>query len=936
MASVKDMEFWVVDGSSIEYLDLRTCEFQREKIPRVVSSFDLSLRSTPPTAPYVPLIPVFVTKSGRKSVSFPDWTTTVFFDFSRSILQKLELICEEDIAKLYVSHLRAFCHYVARSFYPAMCFSISLSPQRKCRSLRTSRIKLINSLKLEATWKLVEILFGKVRLDSGVIMDILDPICSWKKLAQISLKSDPAITDSILSHLRRNQRWVTTEELIKFFSSNYVNVARPKHILVFLNHGFKNMYNPVSGDTLLLWRISSDRNIKPRFRRIYHEILACFIRRMSMDKREALILEMCAMFFCSGERDLSNYIESMCYIWRSIPDVYITLEEIKHTLFKFLDIENDEFVEEICQELQRRGFNGFEVKQETNSAQTSEEPESEIGDFLFADSHLSEEYDSPDDRLSVHDYFGDAKRCSSDSKFQLLDEQFCTNSLLSKNPDSLISLPRGVFLPYRFTDTYYFLRGVSFNLILFTSVVNSLIDPDKPTFQPRCQFGRNLSKAEEVLALTSQRSEEPDDPLHEPRNPLQCSRKAATHSITQNSQSTRDIENRNSLSSQAPKNYEMSNFELGNLSESPAHREQGTGKLLFRIKDQIHDLRGLIRKLLIHKSRLTEDSLPQARHLPKGKIRNSSISSSKLPKKHDNFIILPSLLLDSRSASRRNSRGSHFQLPDKGSRITPPTKVHFHSKVAVRYGATYNSYLPEETLDHPNTNYPFSQVAENSEIPFSRAKNVAESRIRTVMARIWTLPGLWSTERLLAPKDKLTTMVRDSLIRILQWTEDSANPYIQNLQLPEDPNIQRSSLFLCNPDDMGEVPNHILTFPDELDAMYPTDNQLFLSFTRELNRNNPQWTEDPLFDEAVRTMENMARLAYHQWLDEWHATSTDTQVRNFELPKTTDHAGHQPRRLLHYTRCVIRDALILNSQLPQGITLLNLPERLQSYLKLEL
>ncbi|KFM82187.1 hypothetical protein X975_05924, partial [Stegodyphus mimosarum] len=817
---------------------------------------------------------------------------------------------------------------------------------------------------------------------------------------------------------------------------------------------------------------------------------------MPMDRREAMILEICAIFLCCNERNFTNYIESMCYIWRCIPDVYITLEEIKHTLFKFLDIENDEFVEEICHELQRRGFNGFEV-----IAETREEHESKINSWIADEQRtceesdgIFEEYDRPDDLLSVLNSFEEAERCSHDS--QLLHEQFYTDSWLSKSLETLISLPRGVVLPYTFRNPQDFLRSVCEKLKLLTSVANSLIDHDDRTLQPHGP----LASAEEVVAHTSRCSEDPDEPIYEPRK--KRGREAIRHFITKNLQWARDSvfskeekpedlepgntllhsrtrekpadkirnasipdselpeeldnfllhdsrnasgsnfqvsdeefhvtlpqriqlsntqeeiqsgaiynsylpeetddhRNTNSPLSQAAENPEIHSSQPRNLSESSAVRaqiddmpsvRQQNRNPLFKMKNLMRDLRSVVRELLIRNSQWAENSIRQPGEEPESKIRNTSISTSKLSEEPNNPMNLLSLMPNSGSASSRNARDSNFQLADEGFRITPPPRIQFsYSQEAMSYGAIYNSCFPEETEYHPNTNYLLSQAPENPEIPISRARNIAESRIRTVMSRILKIPELLSAKQQHVPINKLKSMIRDLLIRNLQWTTDSPDPYIGNLQLPEEAensNIQTSSLFLCNP----EVQNPNSQFPGEREYLIRQRENILSHSQRAVSdhlTHNSLWTEDSV-DRQTRnsqflevpenpTVQTSSQFLYNPDINEevrisnsqlseepdnhfrlprnpsenfrrgpmlsmllstdlilMHVRCMNAEVRKSQLPKKSEHVAIQPRRLLHYTRCAIRDALFRNFQLPQGITLLKLPSQLQSYLKLEL
>ncbi|XP_035213932.1 uncharacterized protein LOC118187766 [Stegodyphus dumicola] len=366
--------FWVSDASSVAYLDLSVPEFcPGNKPKRLVSILNLGPVSKP-IVPNGPFVRIFRTTE-RMNVLKAAESATVFRDFRRKILETFAVNGEMITARFYLKLLKAYNYdYVEESLYLTSTGGAAVTDTVSSQPLRD---KILEPLRLVAIREFVKVLFDKDYPDSDVVSDFFHMVCtSWQVAAYLFLETDPAVTKYILHHLRKANRFITTVQTKEFFLKKEIQKLirrRPGNVLVLLNYGFQNIYQQPNYYILLSF-ISEDHllemslHLRQIRKALFQSIILSLVHCKQIGRREAFIFEIFFLFVYWDDEQFASYFQSLCYIWRSIPYPCISFAEMRHTLHRFIDIDNDELVHDVCHEFQKRGFGNFPAMPELKNS----------------------------------------------------------------------------------------------------------------------------------------------------------------------------------------------------------------------------------------------------------------------------------------------------------------------------------------------------------------------------------------------------------------------------------------------------------------------------------------------------------------------------------------------------------------------------------------
>ncbi|XP_035222606.1 uncharacterized protein LOC118195408 [Stegodyphus dumicola] len=374
---------WLTDGSSVEYLDLCAPEFHEKRNTTLIYALDLCvaprryiLTNVPTNRermwryqkqsfehdsffPNTKLIQVFTQRLGvniaNMTVSF-----SFFNDFSEVILQRLATKWELKAAGRFLKHVKAYCDYVEKSLFRAYllsnpyCVTITFEKPPVCYR-RDSSLAFITYVQEEAASKIMKILFENLCTDSKLVAGFFHTMCI--RGLTIRLRAlftyEAKVLDYILEHLTREKYDILhIFDILNRKNSSEIR-SNPEHLLVLLKYGLKFKFEP---NPLAL--IMFNQFYPSRYQReiwITHRVLET--RRTDLKAREAAIIEVLVNFLNYSVPHFAVYLECLRYIWRSVPDAFISYEEMRNLLCRNANATN---LENRCEELQKCEFESFE------------------------------------------------------------------------------------------------------------------------------------------------------------------------------------------------------------------------------------------------------------------------------------------------------------------------------------------------------------------------------------------------------------------------------------------------------------------------------------------------------------------------------------------------------------------------------------------------
>ncbi|XP_035230878.1 uncharacterized protein LOC118202792 [Stegodyphus dumicola] len=275
---ISDMIFWLTEGSAVEYLDLCCQEFQEKRNRTLIYALDLcvaprrysysdkkrkelvrywreshgneyfpSLNLTDyQSFPNRKLIEIF--RIRREGVHLIDAGKYSFFlDFSKSILERLEMKWELKTAKHFLKHLKAYNDYTQKSLFPILDSwdpgNVTFEKPPIVYPSTFIQNYFMNLVKKETGQKLMKLLFENLCADSSLVVELFHTMCV-RGFYKMHLLFKAEVMEYIFYHCKKEKYHITHFFHALREESLYKTLIRssPKHLLVLLKYGFKFIF----------------------------------------------------------------------------------------------------------------------------------------------------------------------------------------------------------------------------------------------------------------------------------------------------------------------------------------------------------------------------------------------------------------------------------------------------------------------------------------------------------------------------------------------------------------------------------------------------------------------------------------------------------------------------------------------------------------------
>ncbi|XP_035219662.1 uncharacterized protein LOC118192759 [Stegodyphus dumicola] len=386
---------WLIDATSLEFLDLSACEFHEKPNTALISALDLCV--TPRRYSYLPFIQdrehliehwrvmdalrenVSSSRKTDTALSSPiklievlilseqadpvlDALTTCFFsDYSRNVMERLSAYWETETIRVYLEHVKMYFHSTEKSLFAFPAFFDHdpniITFEKPCITCnrREKSLFMKAAMKKIAT-ELIKMMQDKDCTDSLLVAEVFDALCfSW--MSEFFFRYEARRMDYIFHHLKKANYFYFTHIVDILQKDGQYNVllrSSPDHLLVLLKYGIEIKYSPILRP-YRFYQFHSTEQLELNWGRI-----PAFLRRrwINLRPREAVIVEIFTNLYGWSVSHFAVYLNSLCLIWRSVPDTFLSYEEMKSFLLRHVDTKA---VEQICNELQNREYHSFNM-----------------------------------------------------------------------------------------------------------------------------------------------------------------------------------------------------------------------------------------------------------------------------------------------------------------------------------------------------------------------------------------------------------------------------------------------------------------------------------------------------------------------------------------------------------------------------------------------
>ncbi|KFM68276.1 hypothetical protein X975_12425, partial [Stegodyphus mimosarum] len=285
---------WLIDSSSLDFLDLSAREFHEKSNTTLLSALDLCIPprrySYLPTnadlsnfailgprhitvefirrtvfrghmhvdintdvavSPNMKLIKIFTHTEQEDSI-LNAVTSCFFSSFTRNTLERLATNFEPETVRIYLKHVKTFFHCIEKSLFPASFdYDPNIITFEKPRLNYNRRLRslFMEMIMRKIALKLIKLLLEKVCTDSALVVEVLDAVCfPCMNKANLFFGYGAEQMEYIFHHLRKANycNFVEIlEDLRKDSEYDLLLRSKPQHLLVLLNCGVKIVYNPI-------------------------------------------------------------------------------------------------------------------------------------------------------------------------------------------------------------------------------------------------------------------------------------------------------------------------------------------------------------------------------------------------------------------------------------------------------------------------------------------------------------------------------------------------------------------------------------------------------------------------------------------------------------------------------------------------------------------
>ncbi|XP_035227792.1 uncharacterized protein LOC118199997 [Stegodyphus dumicola] len=281
-----------------------------------------------------------------------------FLDFSKSILEKLETKWELKTAKHFLKHLKAYYDYTQKSLFPAFDYwdpgNVTFEKPPIVYDTTSLECYFMRSVKEEAGPKFMKILLENHCADSSLVAEVFHTSCvrDFYRMCPLFMYK-AALMEYILYHWKKEKYPITHlfDGLREEYPYKVLIRTSPKHLLVLLKYGFKFIFKAEWKSLMFLQFYPSD------VRQTWQVPAILRRRRTDLNPRETIIFDIFAHFITWSAPQFTAYMECVRNIWRSVPDAFISFDEIRDLLLRN-EVTN---VEEICDTLRKHEFSSFDT-----------------------------------------------------------------------------------------------------------------------------------------------------------------------------------------------------------------------------------------------------------------------------------------------------------------------------------------------------------------------------------------------------------------------------------------------------------------------------------------------------------------------------------------------------------------------------------------------
>ncbi|XP_035222897.1 uncharacterized protein LOC118195679 [Stegodyphus dumicola] len=218
---------------------------------------------------------------------------------------------------------------------------------------------------LKLALELIKIFFERHDQDSCLVAEFFHTFCiSYRTQEYLFFKCKPQITEYILYHLQKAKVHVNdvfnSEPRLMYLLREIVE-KKLDNLLLLLKYDSGNIYPFLDNEGLKELASEVRLHRRPLFWESCRRVKVAVIADAKLLKnREVYILEVVLSFLdhIIGAPSFETYCKILRFIWRSIPDAYISYEEMRHVPL-VLQGECDKCVEDIIEEIQKRDFENF-------------------------------------------------------------------------------------------------------------------------------------------------------------------------------------------------------------------------------------------------------------------------------------------------------------------------------------------------------------------------------------------------------------------------------------------------------------------------------------------------------------------------------------------------------------------------------------------------